>query len=90
MITVAQSCPSIRDPECFMTEERHNFDLRDTAVALLTHAFQWPLTNSVFENPEDLLKNMEVSNCRTLMANAYVDCIATLFNARIKNVGQFL
>ncbi len=87
MITVAQSCPSIRDPKCFLTNKSHHFVLRDTAVAILTHAFNKPLTNSVLENPEDLQSNMEVSNCRTLMANDYVDCVATLFNVRITNVG---
>ncbi len=86
MVTVAHACLSSRDRGCLLYKSRQTFDLVGASRTLLKHVLHGPLTNSVFENPAHLLENMEVSNCRTLQRSEFVDCIATLFNIRIRNV----
>ncbi len=84
MLTVTHACLSSRDRGCLLYKRRQTFDL--VGASLLKHALHWSLKNSVFENPTHFLENMEVSNCRTLQRSEFVDCIATLFNIRIRNV----
>ncbi len=85
-VTVEHACQSIRNRGCLLYKRGQTFDLVGAWRTLLKHALHWPLTNSVFENPTHLLENMEVSNCRTLQQSEFVDCIAALFNIRIRNV----
>ncbi len=90
MLAVANSCLSNRNPCCLLEKHRYNDDLSGASRALLNHAWHWPLTNANFNNPEDLLDNMEISNCQVVQLSNYSDCTATLFNVCIKMVALLI
>ncbi len=90
MLAVANSCPSNDNLGCLLENQKYQDDLSGASRALLNHALHGPLTQSLFENPTDLLENMEISNCQAVQLTNYSDCTATLFNVRIQMVVLFI
>ncbi len=90
MLAVAGACLSNTNPFCLLDKYRYNDDLSGASRALLTHALHGPLTNANFEDPTDLLDNMEISDCQVIQLGNSSDCTATLFNIQIKMVALLI